>query len=59
MAYEDIVRVNFSYLESRFLIHFLIEKYDELQEKEKTPEIKEQIQMIKNTHNKIMQKLEE
>ena len=58
MAYEDVIRVNLSYLESRFMIHFLIEKHDELQELKKTPEIKEQLSMVKNVHNKIMKVLE-
>lgn len=58
MAYEDVIRVNLSYLEARFMIHFLIEKHDELQNLKKTPEIKEQLSMVKGVHNKIMKVLE-
>lgn len=59
MGYEDQIKVTFSYIEARFLCGFLVEKYDELMELEKTPAIEEQISIVKRSHNKIMKKLED
>lgn len=59
MGYEDIVRVNLSYLEARFLCSFLVEKHEDLMQLEKTAANKELIHLVKKSHNKIMKKLED
>jgi hypothetical protein len=58
MGYEDYIRVKLGYLESRFMIGFLLEKYEELNQLEKTPQIEEQIEFVRSVHNRIMKELQ-
>lgn len=59
MGYEDQIRVTFSYLEARFLHHLMIEKIEELEKNEKTPQNDEWLLMMNQSLKKLKKKLDE